>query len=68
MKELGMHPDHDTVARPVSDDPETHARDAVEAMRVAGTDRPDIERALLGAGRAHARVLARIDGEAEPPR
>ncbi len=63
-----MHSEPHEIAPPTSDDPETHARNAVEAMRVAGTDRPDIERALLGAGRAHARVLARIDSDAEPPR
>ena len=53
------------ITPPTSDDPEAHARDAVEAMRANGTDRPDVERVLVGAGRAHARVLAKIDGGVE---
>ena len=39
--------------------PEDQAREAVEAMRAGGTDRPDVERAILDAGRQHAGFLER---------
>lgn len=53
---------------PTSDDIEAHARDTVTAMRAAGTDRPDIERALVEGARRHARFVEGAimpEGEAE---
>ena len=48
----------DTVP-PGPEAPEDQAREAVEAMRERGADRPDVERAILGAGREHAEFLKR---------
>ena len=67
MKGHAMHTEPEILSS-IPDDPETHARDAIEAMRATGTDRPNVERAILAAGRGHARVLEEIAGEWEPPR
>ena len=52
---MQTEPDDTILAGP--EDPADQAREAVEAMRARGTNRPDVERAILGAGEAHARFL-----------
>lgn len=67
-----MSNDTPTAADPVytadPNDPEAIAREAVEAMRARGPAAPEVETAILGAGRQHAELLKRIgwpEGEAD---
>ena len=60
------HEPHLLPADPASlDDPQVQAREAVEAMREAGTLTPEVERALLGGAKRHARFVN--DVISEPP-
>ena len=63
-----MAPENDTDTIPASpDEPEAQAREVVDAMRGAAPVDPETDRAILSAGRAHARVAAKI-AEPEPPK
>lgn len=60
-----MQNDIDDTIPTGSENPEDQAREAVEAMQASRGHMPTVDRAILAAGRGHARVLEKI-GEPEP--
>ena len=60
-----MQTEHDDNVPAGPENPEDQAREAVEAMQVSRGHMPTVDRAILAAGRGHARVLEKIN-EPEP--
>ena len=56
-----MQTEHDDTIPTGSENPEAQAREAIEAMQASRGHMPTVDRALLAAGRGHARVLEKIN-------
>ena len=63
--ELSMQIEHDKTIPAGPENPEDQAHEAVDAMQASRGHMPTVDRALLAAGRGHARVLEKIN-EPEP--